>query len=75
MFFDSHAHYDDPRFEPDRELLLSRLPQEGVGLVMNVGADLSSSAPPRLSWQKDTPMYTRRQGCIPTLWRNMGQML
>ena len=44
MLFDSHAHYDDPRFESDRESLLSRLPQEGVGLVMNVGADLSSSA-------------------------------
>ena len=44
MFFFFFSHYDDPRFEPDRELLLSRLPQEGVGLVMNVGADLSSSA-------------------------------
>lgn len=24
--FDTHAHYDDPQFDPDREQLLCRLP-------------------------------------------------
>ena len=27
MLFDTHAHYDDEAFAPDRELLLESLPQ------------------------------------------------
>ena len=27
MLFDTHAHYDDEAFDPDRELLLESLPQ------------------------------------------------
>ena len=42
--FDSHAHYDDPAFDADREELLARiLPQAGVCTVVNCGADLPSS--------------------------------
>ena len=41
--FDSHAHYDDPVFDPDRETLLQRLNQEGVCHIINVGADLEGS--------------------------------
>lgn len=38
--FDSHAHYDDNRFDSDREELLSRvLPEKGVAGVVNMGAD------------------------------------
>ena len=33
--FDTHAHYDDPQFDPDREQLLRRLPDLGVvGVVI-----------------------------------------
>ena len=32
---DTHAHYDDPRFDPDRDGLLASLPERGVGLVVN----------------------------------------
>lgn len=35
--FDSHAHYDDPRFDGDREALLASLPTHGIRAVMNVG--------------------------------------
>lgn len=39
--FDSHAHYDDGQFDPDREELLGRiLPGKGVCGVVNMGADL-----------------------------------
>ena len=31
MLFDTHAHYDDEAFDPDRELLLESLPQRGGG--------------------------------------------
>ena len=42
--FDSHAHYDDPAFDADREELLNRtLPEAGVCTVVNCGADLPSS--------------------------------
>lgn len=41
--FDSHAHYDDSRFDEDREQLLSRIHGEGVEYIMTIGTDLSSS--------------------------------
>lgn len=42
--FDSHAHYDDPAFDADRDALLSSfLPENGVCGVVNCGADLASS--------------------------------
>lgn len=43
MYFDTHAHYDDEKFLPDRLELLSSLPQKGVSLVLNPGCDLASS--------------------------------
>ena len=41
--FDSHAHYDDEAFAPDREEVLASLAGAGVEAVMNIGADLESS--------------------------------
>ena len=41
--FDSHAHYDDDAFDADRETLLSALPEQGIGLLMNPGCSLASS--------------------------------
>ena len=43
MLFDTHAHLDDRAFDADRASLLSRLPQAGLGLVMNPGCSLASS--------------------------------
>ncbi len=43
MYFDTHAHYDDPRFDEDREALLAALPGRGVGLAVNCGSDVPSS--------------------------------
>lgn len=41
LIFDSHAHYDDEQFDPDREeLLRKRLPEAGVCGILNMGADL-----------------------------------
>ena len=41
--FDSHAHYDDPAFDPDRDQLLAGLGEMGVSAVMTIGADLDTS--------------------------------
>ena len=43
MLFDTHAHLDDRAFDGDRETLLTQLPIEGVGLVMNPGCSRASS--------------------------------
>ena len=43
MYFDSHAHLDDRRFDEDREQIFAELPVQGVGLIMNIGCDLNSS--------------------------------
>ncbi len=37
MIFDSHAHYDDKQFQGDREDLLSRMRERGIGRIVNVG--------------------------------------
>ena len=41
--FDTHAHYDASRFDSDRDTVLSALPGDGVGLVVDPGCDLPSS--------------------------------
>ena len=43
MLFDTHAHLNDPAFDPDREELMAGLASKGVGLVMNAGCSLESS--------------------------------
>ena len=43
LLFDTHAHYDDAQFDPDREELLAALPENGVGLVVNPGCDIPTS--------------------------------
>lgn len=42
MYFDSHAHYDDERFDEDRENLLEGLKEKGVDFVVNAAADMAS---------------------------------
>lgn len=41
--FDTHAHYYDEKFDPDREAVLSALPAAGVERVVCPGCDLESS--------------------------------
>ena len=44
MIFDTHAHYDDSVFDEDRDELLSGMAQNGIGTIVNIGADMKSSA-------------------------------
>lgn len=43
MLFDTHAHLDDARFDEDRDSVIAHLQEEGISLVVNVGADMESS--------------------------------
>lgn len=44
MIFESHAHYDDKAFDEDRDILLGSLEGNGIGYVINVGANLETTA-------------------------------
>lgn len=41
MIFDTHAHYNDAKFDEDREELLASLREHGIEHVVNVAASLS----------------------------------
>ncbi|MCL2819607.1 MAG: TatD family hydrolase [Oscillospiraceae bacterium] len=43
MYFDTHAHYCDKRFNNDRDELLESMPDAGVSLILNSGSSLYSS--------------------------------
>lgn len=43
MYFDSHAHYNDEKFDEDRTELLQKLQENQVDYVVNAGADMESS--------------------------------
>lgn len=43
MYFDTHAHLDDEKFDADREEIIEHIKSEGVSLVVNIGADMESS--------------------------------
>ena len=42
-FFDSHAHYNDDRYNEDRQVLLNEIYKSGVTKIINVGYDIESS--------------------------------
>lgn len=43
MLIDSHAHLDDRRFDRDRKDIINSFEENDISLVINPGADLSSS--------------------------------
>jgi len=42
-YFDSHAHYNDEKFDIDRDELLSSLPKNNVSYVINAGTNFATS--------------------------------
>src|SRR5205807_9429052 len=43
MLIDSHCHIDDPRFDADRDAMLQRARDAGVGHFVTIGCDLETS--------------------------------
>lgn len=41
--FDTHSHYDDSKFNPDREAILNSLQSQGVSSVVSCGCDIEST--------------------------------
>lgn len=42
MIIDTHVHYDDEAFDADREELLAKLPEAGIGRVIDIAASAES---------------------------------
>ncbi|MEG2852109.1 MAG: TatD family hydrolase [Hydrogenoanaerobacterium sp.] len=55
--FDSHAHYDDKRFDDDRDELLERLFSQGLRGVINAASSIESSKTSLALAQKYTQIY------------------
>ena len=43
MLFDTHAQFDDPQFDSDRDEVIKSLADDGVTRVMNIGANMETS--------------------------------
>lgn len=42
MIIDTHAHYDDEQFDPDRDEILKSMEAGGVGLIVNAASTIAS---------------------------------
>lgn len=42
MYFDSHSHYDDAKFDNDREEIFASFPQNNVKYIVNIGTNLKT---------------------------------
>ena len=56
MYFDTHAHYDDERFDEDRDAVLSSMAGGGVELVLNAAPS---------PWRRSTLSYMPPWAYIP----------
>lgn len=43
MYFDTHAHYDDEKFDENRDTLIEEMHSNGVDYIINIGSDMESS--------------------------------
>ena len=43
MIFETHAHYEDKKFDTDRAQLLNSMPELGIGPVVNVGSTIETT--------------------------------
>lgn len=72
MIFDTHAHYDSRKFNADREELMNQLVQEGIGRVVDIGADIESTRK-AMELAKSMILSMQQQGYIQVkliVWMN-----
>ena len=55
---DTHAHYDDERFDDDRDILLNGMQQQGVGIIVNASATVRGCMESLRLAEKYDFMYT-----------------
>ncbi len=42
MLFDTHAHYDDEKFDKDRHTVIERVHEEGISYILNASSNMES---------------------------------
>lgn len=43
MIFETHAHYDDEKFDTDREVLLAQMQPAGICRIINIGSSIEAT--------------------------------
>ena len=69
MIFDTHAHYDDKKFDADRKEVLSAMPASGVSLILDPGCDGGSSRA-ACALAKEFPFVYAAVGWHPEEWQS-----
>lgn len=70
MIFDTHAHYNDKQFDPDRDELLSNMQKNNVGLIMNACSSLEE-IPDILAMAEKYPFVYAAVGIHPEAVENL----
>lgn len=70
--FDTHAHYDDERFDENRSELLNTLSEHGVGYIINNSTDLFGSAEKCLKMSDEHRFCYTAVGIHPELVETKG---
>ena len=69
MIFDTHAHYDDKKFDADRREVLAAMPAKGVSLIVNPGCDGESSRA-ACALAQEFPFVYAAVGWHPEEWQS-----
>lgn len=69
MIFDTHAHYDDKKFDADRREVLSAMPAKGVSLIVDPGCDGESSRA-ACALAQEFPFVYAAVGWHPEEWQS-----
>lgn len=63
MIFETHAHYEDEKFNEDRDTLLTSMRTHGIDKIVNVGSSLIT-VKKVLSWLRNMILYMLQSVCI-----------
>lgn len=69
MIFDTHAHYDDRKFDADRREVLAAMPAKGVSLIVDPGCDGESSRA-ACALAQEFPFVYAAVGWHPEEWQS-----
>lgn len=69
MIFDTHAHYDDKKFDADRQEVLAAMPAKGVSLIVDPGCDGESSRA-ACALAREFPFVYAAVGWHPEEWQS-----
>lgn len=69
MIFDTHAHYDDKKFDADRREVLAAMPAKGVSLIVDPGCDGESSRA-ACALAQEFPFVYAAVGWHPEEWQS-----